>query len=248
MIAWLSYAGRFGRALLLAGTLVVLAGVAPAQAATPIPPTRLPLGLKDVYGAKQLIVVTSKSSTSSVATLRAFDEVKGVWRQAFGPMLARIGGRGWSPARRRREGDGTTPEGIYTLGTTIYGTSKNPGVVYRFHRLVPGDYWDENPAAGKKYNTFQHSTKTDCAHNPYGGDSECLWREPIPYAYFAVINFNIPASGPYGSGIFFHVGTADATAGCVSIAQKNLVRILDWLRPSDAPRIVLAGPTSAARY
>ncbi len=248
MRAWLSRARWCGRLLLLAASLVVLADVMSMQAATPAPTARLPMGLTHVYGAKQLIVVTSKSSTSSVATLRAFDEVKGVWRQTFGPMLARVGGNGWSPARRRREGDGTTPEGIYTLGTTIYGTNKNPGVAYRFHHLVPGDYWDENPAMGRKYNTFQHSANTDCTHNPYGADTECLWLEPIPYAYFAVINFNIPATGPYGSAIFLHVGAADATAGCVSIAQMSLVHILDWLRPSDDPRMVLAGPTSPSRY
>jgi L,D-peptidoglycan transpeptidase YkuD (ErfK/YbiS/YcfS/YnhG family) len=234
--------------LFLSATFAVLVAVAPTQAATSVPITRLPMGLTDVYGAKQLIVVTSNSSRSSFATLRAFDDANGVWKQAFGPMLARVGDKGWSPARRRREGDGMTPEGIYTLGTTIYGTNKNPGVAYRFHHLVPGDYWDENPATARKYNTFQHSANTDCAHNPYWGDTECLWLEPIPYAYFAVINFNIPATGPYGSAIFFHVGTVDATAGCVSIAQKSLVRILDWLRRSDAPRMVLAGPTSPARY
>jgi len=248
MRAWRWRARRFGGAVLLAGALLIFAHVGPTQAATVVSIPRLPMGLTHVYGAKQLIVVTSKSSTSSVATLRAFDEVNGVWRQAFGPILARVGRNGWSSARRRREGDGTTPEGIYTLGTTIYGTSKNSGVAYRFHHLVPGDYWDENPATGRHYNTFQHSANTNCARNPYGGATECLWREPIPYVYFAVINFNVPATGPYGSAIFLHAGTADATAGCVSVAQKSLVRMLDWLRPSDAPRMVLAGPTSPARY
>jgi L,D-peptidoglycan transpeptidase YkuD (ErfK/YbiS/YcfS/YnhG family) len=234
--------------VVLAATFALLAEVGSAHAATSGSDPRAPMGLTNVYGAKQLIVVTSKSSTSSVATLRAFDDVNGVWKQVFGPTRARVGRNGWRAAQRRREGDGTTPEGIYTVGATIYGTAPNPGVAYRFHRLVPGDYWDENPADGRRYNSFQRSANTDCAHNPFGGDTECLWREPTPYAYFAVINFNIPATGPYGSAIFLHVGTADPTAGCVSIAQTTLVRILDWLRPADHPRIVLAGPASLARY
>jgi L,D-peptidoglycan transpeptidase YkuD (ErfK/YbiS/YcfS/YnhG family) len=228
--------------------VAAVAGVVPARAASTGSVARLPMGLRHVDGAKQVIVVTSRSSTSSVATLRAFDEVNGVWRRAFGPMTARVGLNGWSPPRRRREGDGTTPEGMYTLGTTIYGTGTKPRAAYRFHHLVPGDYWDENPATGTAYNTFRHSANADCATNPYGGATECLWLERVPYAYFAVINFNIPATGPYGSAIFLHVGSVHATAGCVSIAQRNLVRILDWLRPSAAPRIVLAGPTSLARY
>jgi L,D-peptidoglycan transpeptidase YkuD (ErfK/YbiS/YcfS/YnhG family) len=248
MRAWQFRAGRLVGAVLLVGMLLVLADTAPTRAAIAGSSSRLPMGLTHVYGAKQVIVVTSTSSRSSIATLRAFDEVNGVWRRAFGPMRARVGRNGWSPARRRREGDGTTPEGIYSLGTTIYGTSTKPRAAYRFHHLVPGDYWDENPATGRKYNTFQHSANPDCADNPYGGDTECLWLAPVPYAYFAVINFNIPAAGPYGSAIFLHIGTADATGGCVSVAKTSLVRILHWLRSSDAPRIVLAGPSTPARY
>ena len=237
-----------GQAVFLAGALVVLAQVASMQAAASVPRARLPMGLRNAYGAKQLIIVTSTSSRSSVATLRGFDTLNGAWRQAFGPVRARVGYNGWSTPRRRREGDGTTPEGIYALGTTIYGASANPGVAYRFHRLVPGDYWDENPATASNYNTFRHSAITDCASNPYGGATECLWLETQPYAYFAVIDFNVPARGPFGSAIFLHVGTRGATAGCVAIAEGTLVRILKWLRPSDAPRIVLAGPASPARY
>jgi len=248
MRVWRLRAGRCGFAVVLVGALVLLVDVAPTQAATPVPGTRLPMGLTQVDGAKQVIVVTSRTAASSVAILRAFDDVHGVWTQAFGPIRARVGRDGWRAARRRREGDGTTPEGIYTVGATIYGTSPNPGVAYRFHHLVAGDYWDENPADGHRYNTFRQSANTDCAANPFGGATECLWRTPIPYAYFAVIDFNTPATGPYGSGMFLHVGTRTATAGCVSVARTTLVRILDWLRPADHTRIVLAGPASLARY
>jgi len=247
MRTWVPSAGRFGLAALMWVAIAAGIGAPPSRAATPAA-ARLPMGLAHVNGARQVIVVTSRSSRSTFATLRAFAEINGVWRQAFGPVPARVGRNGWSVARRRREGDGTTPEGLYTLGATIYGARPNPGVAYRFHRLVAGDYWDENPATGATYNTFQHSANTDCAENPFGGATECLWLARVPYAYFAVIDFNTPATGAYGSGIFLHVGTARATAGCVSIAEQTLVRILDWLRPADAPRIVLAGPSSLARY
>lgn len=246
MGTWRSTARRVGCAGALAA--VAAGALVGAQAATSASAPRLPLGLARADGARQLIVVTSASSHSSVATLRAYGEVDGAWRLAFGPMTARVGVNGWLAAARRREGDGTTPEGIFSLGKTIYGVDPNPGVAYRYHRLVPGDYWDENPVPLVRYNTFQHSADTDCADNPYGGDTECLWLERSPYAYFAVVDFNTPATGAYGSAIFLHVGTAGPTAGCISIAQRSLVRILDWLRPADDPRIVLAGPTPLARY
>jgi len=248
MGAWRVWVQRSVQAVVLAAVLALVANGAPTQAATSVRTARLPMGLRSVDGAKQVIVVTSASSRSTVATLRAFEKVGGVWRAALGPVRARVGYNGWRAPRRRREGDGTTPEGIYALGTTIYGTNPNPGVASGYHRLVPGDYWDENPATGATYNTFQHSANADCADNPYGGATECLWLETAPYAYFAVIDFNVPAAGPFGSGIFLHVGTASPTAGCVAIARTTLVQILRWLRPSEAPRIVLAGPSSPGRY
>jgi L,D-peptidoglycan transpeptidase YkuD (ErfK/YbiS/YcfS/YnhG family) len=200
-----------------------------------------PGGLRRVDHARQLVLVTSSSSLSSHAVLRTFVERGDRWVPAFGPMAARIGVNGWMLASRRREGDGTTPEGLFVLGTTIYGNAPDPGVALRFHRLMPGDYWDENPATGHAYNTFVHSADTDCAHNPYGGDTECLWLETVAYRYFAVVNFNTPSRGPYGSAIFLHV-TIGATTGCVSVSLPNLVRLLRWLKPKLRPTIVLAGP------
>lgn len=226
----------------------VVAGATVAAGASPPPPPRPPMGLSSVDDARQVIVVTAPTARSTVATLRAFALTNGTWHLAFHPIRARVGRRGWLGATRRREGDGTTPEGIFTVGTTLYGTRPNPGTALRYHRLVPGDYWDENPRTGAAYNTFRHSSNTNCARNPFGGGTECLWRESPAYNYLAVIDFNAPAAGPYGSGIFLHVGLAAATSGCVSVAQFELVRILRWLRPAAAPRIVLAGPTELARY
>ena len=236
------------RATAAAAVAVLVAGAAVA-AGTPAPPVpRLPMGLATVDGSRQVIVVTAPSAHATVATLRAFALTNGTWHLAFHPIGARVGRRGWTAAARRREGDGTTPEGIFTIGTTLYGTRPSPGTALRYHRLVPGDYWDENPRTGAAYNTFRHSANTNCVRNPFGGATECLWREAPAYDYLAVIDFNTPATGPYGSGIFLHVGLAAATSGCVSVAQVELVRMLRWLRPAAAPRIVLAGPTSPARY
>jgi L,D-peptidoglycan transpeptidase YkuD (ErfK/YbiS/YcfS/YnhG family) len=36
-----------------------------------------------------------------------------------------------------------------------------------------------------------------------------------------------------------HVSHSSATAGCVSIAQSRLVKVLRWLRPSLHPRIIM---------
>ena len=79
-----------------------------------------------------------------------------------------------------------------------------PGHAVPYHQLVCGDWWDEDPAS-PTYNTFQHVA---CgATPPFAGDSEALWADPIAYPSFAVIDFNTPPTGPFGSGIFLHADT-----------------------------------------
>ena len=207
----------------------------------------IPMGVHDAAGARQLIVVTAASTTTTYATLQTFAIGPNGWATANPAMTARVCFNGWLPMRQRHEGDGTTPEGIFSIGSTMYGNSPNPGVRYAYHQLVPGDYWDENPATGARYNTFEHSTNTNCAANPFGGDTECLWKEVAPYPSFAVINFNIPATGAFGSGVFLHA-SGGATAGCVSLGLGDLITVLRWLDPAAHPEVVLAGPSSPSLY
>jgi L,D-peptidoglycan transpeptidase YkuD (ErfK/YbiS/YcfS/YnhG family) len=178
--------------------------------------------------------------SGTTATLETFTKSGGVWRREFPAMAARIGRSGFSDSHI--EGDGTTPTGMYAFSGTIYGISANPGVRYAYHRVVADDWWNENPDS-PGYNTFQHTSV-----NP-GGASEALWKETTAYRHFAVIRYNIPATGhARGSGIFLHVGTGGATAGCVSLPQTELVRVLKWLDPAKSPRIVLSPNTKLSRY
>lgn len=210
-------------------------------------PSALPEGLDSAGRTSQLLIVTSASASSSVDWLTAYQHTALGWVREFPPMRARSGVNGWISPAHRTEGDGTTPEGVYSIGDTVYGTDPDPGTAMRYHRLVAGDYWDENPATGARYNTFEHSSDTDCAANPFGGDTECLWLEPAAYPYLAVIDFNIPATSARGSGIFLHA-TIGATAGCVSVSVGNLARLLRWMRPAARPRIVLAGAVTLSRW
>jgi hypothetical protein len=69
------------------------------------------------------------------------------------PWSARVGRNGLSASRH--EGDGTTPLGTFAFGTTMYGVASDPGVRFRYHRLVCGDWWNEDVSSAT-YNTFQH--------------------------------------------------------------------------------------------
>lgn len=119
----------------------------------------------------------------------------------------------------------------------MYGNAPDPGVRFRYHRLVCGDWWNEDPAS-PTYNSFQH---VPCGRRPaFWNGSEGMWQQTHAYAHVAVVEFNMgPVVSGRGSGIFLHVSTGRTTNGCVSLARADLVRVLRWLRPAARPRIVI---------
>lgn len=181
----------------------------------------------------QLVAVVAHAHATS-GTLSLYVRRGACWRRVAGPWTARLGRTGLSA--RKHEGDGATPTGTYRFGATMYGIAPNPGVRFAYHRLVCGDWWDEDPAS-PAYNTFQHVA---CGRAPpFGGGSEALWRISPQYRYLAVIDYNAsPIVAGRGSAIFLHVAVG-ATAGCVSLPEPELLQLLRWLRPSAHPEIHL---------
>jgi L,D-peptidoglycan transpeptidase YkuD (ErfK/YbiS/YcfS/YnhG family) len=199
--------------------------------------------LASTGGAQQVIIVDAPDATSTTATLTAYENDRGGWYEAFGPMPAVDGANGWLPAASRTDGDNTTPEGLYAIGPTMYGTDADPGTQFPYHQLVCGDWWDEDPTS-PTYNTFQHVA---CGTTPpFAGNSEALWTEGNAYPSMAVIDFNTPPSGAFGSGIFLHVNTGAPTQGCVSLPLPDLDAVLRWLSPALHP-VVVMGPDAVIR-
>ena len=194
-------------------------------------------------GAQQVILVDAPNAASTTATLFTFENDGSGWYQVFAPMPAVDGVNGWIPGPARHEGDGATPEGMYAIGSTMYGTQPDPGTVFPYHQLVCGDWWDEDSSSAG-YNTFQH---VPCGSEPsYAGDSEALWTEGNAYPSMAVIDFNTPPAGPIGSGIFLHADIGAPTQGCVSLPYSDLIQVLTWLNPARHP-VVVMGPDSVVR-
>ena len=187
-------------------------------------------GFASTQGAMQLVTVQSSGGTT--ATVGMWRRSGRCWRRVAGPWAADLGRSGLSS--HKREGDGTTPTGTYRFGETVYGIAPNPGVRFRYHRLVCGDWWDEDTSS-PTYNTFRHVA---CGARPsFGGSSEALWQTTPQYRYFAVIDYNAsPVVPGRGSAIFLHVA-AGSTAGCVSLPERRLVQLLRWLRPAARPVI-----------
>jgi L,D-peptidoglycan transpeptidase YkuD (ErfK/YbiS/YcfS/YnhG family) len=185
--------------------------------------------------ATQLITVETANTRTTFASLRLWQRTSSCWTPASSAWRARVGRNGVSD--HKREGDGTTPAGMYRIGPVAYGLAPNPGTRLAYHRLTCGDWWDEDPRS-PTYNNFRHVA---CGTRPsFAGASEALWRATVAYQRFAVIQYNATTIVPgRGSAIFLHDDTGRPTNGCVSLPPAELDRTLRWLRPAPAALIVI---------
>lgn len=183
----------------------------------------------------QLITVAAARRSTTYATLRTWRRVDGCWLPVAGPYNARVGRNG--VRLNRREGDGTTPIGMFSIGSRMFGNDPNPGVKFRYTRLRCGDWWVEDPAS-PAYNTFQ---RIGCERRPpFKVTTPDMSRDARAYAFLAVVGFNMnPVIPGRGSGIFLHVQTGRSTNGCISLPRAQLLRVLRWLTPAASPRIVI---------
>jgi L,D-peptidoglycan transpeptidase YkuD (ErfK/YbiS/YcfS/YnhG family) len=183
----------------------------------------------------QLITVSATRFRTTAATLRTWRREGECWAPVAGPYTARVG---WNGLRaNRHEGDGTTPIGTFPILRRMYGNDPNPGVSFGYTRLHCGDWWVEDPRS-PAYNTFQ---RIGCGVKPpFKVTTPDMSKSRRAYAYLAVIGFNTgPVVPGRGSGIFLHVQVHSSTNGCVSLPRGQLLRVLRWVTPTAAPRIVI---------
>jgi L,D-peptidoglycan transpeptidase YkuD (ErfK/YbiS/YcfS/YnhG family) len=225
------------RALVLIG-FVALVAAAPAEGAGNACPPTIANRLSSTGDAGQLVTVVAPTRRSTRAELRLWAKRGECWVAVTQPWTAWVGGRGVNP--NKREGDRTTPAGAFRFDRTMYGVAANPGVRYRYHRIVCGDWWVEDPRS-PYYNRFRH---VRCgAKPPFAVVSDDMSRSPTAYRHLAVIDYNMRPTVPgRGSGIFLHASTGRPTLGCVSLPLSQLLRVLRWLRPDQGPMIAIGTP------
>jgi L,D-peptidoglycan transpeptidase YkuD (ErfK/YbiS/YcfS/YnhG family) len=207
-------------------------------------PANLANHLADTGSATQLITVVSARARSTTGSLRLWRKSGECWVGVDGPWTAHLGRNG--VAETKREGDKTTPAGAFGIQPVMYGVGRNPGVRYRYHRIVCGDWWVED-IRSPFYNRFRH---VRCGMKPpFRITSEDMSRSPISYRSLAVIDYNThPIVPGRGSGIFLHISASGGpTLGCVSLTRAQLITVLRWLDPSASPEIVI-GTAATIRY
>ena len=207
----------------------------PAPSTTsPAPRTTSPAdpALARAGSAGQVVVVTASRYGTTTATLTVYQREGTGWRQAFGPWVAHVGTRGVAPPEEKREGDGRTPSGVYGFDF-FFGVAADPGVKFPYRRITSRSIvWDDDPAS-PRYNTWVDLTVQEAGREP-----EPMYVSPA-YDHGAVIAYNTARTPGLGSAIFLHVSNGGATAGCVSLPAGQLVEVLRWLDPAQAPRIVI---------
>jgi L,D-peptidoglycan transpeptidase YkuD (ErfK/YbiS/YcfS/YnhG family) len=209
------------------------------------PPCQLPAGI--AVKARRLVVVNASGTSAEVDLLVKW---RGVWRCKRADMYGRVGRNGVRPLRQRRSGDGTTPAGIFRLGTMrapdgqsfqFFGNGENPGVPGSWRQVRAGDCWGATPGT-PRYNKLVHRSASRC-----NSPDEYLPSITGAYSQAAIIGANLgprrsgdePGEPPYAAAIFLHRhsytdGVSRPTSGCVSLGATDLAYVLRRLVPGRA--------------
>lgn len=240
---WAGVEARIGPTRLAAQLAATAEAYGPLEAgehvaAAPAPPLAAQLARNGL--TTKVLTVHAAGWASTTAAFTGWERTVVGWKKVLGTWTARNGSKGWQSAASRREGAGTTPVGRYGFDGG-FGLAANPGYALGWFTVTPYDYWTSDPSRWD-YNTHQRGP-ADPSEAPWSS-AEHLIDHPVAYRYAAVIDFNSPATGPYGSAIFLHVGTGGPTAGCVSLPQPELLATLRWI---DGGTRIVMGPDAVIR-
>lgn len=153
----------------------------------------------------------------------------GLWRLTRS-FDASVGKNGVS--EDKVEGDKTTPIGFYPIGFA-FGNADKPDTRWSYRNVTKESYWVDD-AHSAYYNTWVEGTE-----DKDWDSAEHLCDAKNAYAYALVIEYNMhPIIPGKGSAIFLHCGTS-STAGCIALAQSDVLQILKWIDPDAAPYILI---------
>jgi D-alanyl-D-alanine dipeptidase len=187
-------------------------------------------------GSRQGLIVVTDDAGATSGTLHRWerDAAGGRWREVGGGVAVVVGRKGVAPDGAKREGDGRSPGGTYSLGTAFgFAESANFRVSYRQIRSTTECVDD---SASRYYNQIVDRDEVPAVD---WSSSEKM-RAVDQYRWGIVVNYNTPAAPQRGSCIFLHIwsGPSSSTAGCTAMKQEDLATVLRWLDPTANPRLV----------
>ncbi|MFV3129858.1 L,D-transpeptidase family protein [Niveispirillum sp. KHB5.9] len=134
----------------------------------------------------------------------------------------------------KREGDGGTPVGSFTLRRVLYRADRidAPRTGLPVSVIARDDGWCDDPA---------HPDYNRPVKLPFAASHEDLWLDSIVYNIIVILGHNDDPPVPgLGSAVFFHLTGADygPTAGCVAVQLPDMLAVLADAKPGD--RMVIA--------
>lgn len=135
---------------------------------------------------------------------------------------------------RKREGDGATPIAAMPLLSGFLRGDRlpQPQSALPLRRIRPAMLWCDAP---------KHPSYNRLVRAPFKPSHEEMRRKDALYDICLVLDWNVTARRRHaGSAIFFHLIRPgyEPTAGCIALAQRDMLRILPHLRRGTVVRVL----------
>jgi L,D-peptidoglycan transpeptidase YkuD (ErfK/YbiS/YcfS/YnhG family) len=233
--------------------LLTITGASRSASHEPTPAPPVLIG----YSHRQLLLVRAPSWSSSQGLLVRYEreETRQDWVQVGKQIAVNLGrhglawGRGLHPAPTngpiKREGDGRSPAGAFSLGTAFGKAETLPPSAHGFaYRQATGDSYCVEDQRSELYTRLIDAREV----------TRTVWQKWSPlhradglfdWAILVEHNTSQPQVGA-GSCVFLHIWRAAKvpTAGCTAMAEEAIEATLEWLRP-EAQAVLVQLPEEA---
>ena len=140
-----------------------------------------------------------------------------------------LGKTGVIEADLKREGDGKSPFGVWTIRRVLYRPDKGerPQTGLPTRALERDDGWCDAPGDP----AYNRAVKL-----PHPASAEQMWREDDVYDLVCVLAHNDdPPVSPLGSAIFLHLAKPDfsPTEGCIALSREDMLELLALAKLGD---------------
>ncbi|MGJ8677529.1 MAG: L,D-transpeptidase family protein [Akkermansiaceae bacterium] len=213
---------------------------------------------------QQAIVGVSSGWNASEITLYLYEKNDRAWQLVSQPWKGRIGkkglawGKGLQPvakteAIRKVEGDMRAPAGIFKIGGAYgYASEIKRSALLPYRKISTRDLWveDQNSPHYNRHMILGHepaSTWEKKAQMRQGDHAHSL-------KLYIAHNDSLlggKATPGRGSAIFFHIwrgGGSKATAGCTTMPEDQLKKLIAQIDPSKNPVYILLPQSEYKQY
>jgi L,D-peptidoglycan transpeptidase YkuD (ErfK/YbiS/YcfS/YnhG family) len=203
------------------------------------------------FFSSQMIVMIVSEWNSTEGNLFCFQRScpTAEWDCLGSPIRVNVGKNGMAWGRglhgnehhmepQKKEGDGKSPAGIFSLGPVFGNEAHQPYAKNMPFLLVDKDLHCVDDPASLHYNRF---VKTSTVQTQDWKSSESMFEMGSSYSLGVVIGHNThPIAAGEGSCIFMHIraNQSKGTEGCTTMDENDLKEIVTWLDQDKYPCLI----------